>query len=59
MKKKWIIEGWTGGEIVYLRVTKDRKRALVYLEECRELLNDCRLKKGEFYTLEEAEDNGV
>ncbi|QGH71244.1 hypothetical protein [Sulfolobus super-elliptical virus] len=53
MERKWIVEGLEKNELVYLKVTKSKKRASKYLEECKEVIMDCRMRKGEFYTLEE------
>jgi hypothetical protein len=55
MRKLWVISAKEGRDVVYLKVTEKESTAERYLEECRQFFNDCEMKMGEFYTLDEAE----
>ncbi len=57
MRKLWVVSAKDlHGDIVYLKITKRKSTAERYLEECRLFFGEnCEMKMGEFYTLDEAE----
>ncbi|AQQ16828.1 C64 [Sulfolobus spindle-shaped virus Lassen] len=60
MRKLWIVKAKdTYGDVVWMKMTKRKKKAEKYLEECQEFFEEyginCEMKLGEFYTLDEAE----
>jgi len=60
MRKLWVVSAKDGIDIVYLKITKNKSTAKRYLEECKQFFGEnCEMKIGEFYTLDEAEENGV
>ena len=55
MEVKWVVTGKDNREVVYIRTAETLREALGYFEECKKLAKDCTLRRGEFYTLEEAD----
>jgi len=56
MRKLWVVSAKDGNNIVYLKITEKRSTAKRWLKECQELFENCEMKIGEFYTLDEAEE---
>ena len=58
MRKLWVVSAKDlDGDIVYLKVTKNKYTAKRWLKECQELFGEnCKMELGEFYTLDEAEE---
>ena len=56
MRKLWVVSAKDGNDIVYLKITEKRSTAKRWLKECQELFENCEMKIGEFYTLDEAEE---
>jgi inorganic pyrophosphatase len=45
------------GDLVYLKITEKNSTAKRYLKECQQFFREnCEMKMGEFYTLDEAEE---
>ncbi len=59
MRKLWTVSSNLDGDVVYLRITEKKSTAKRYLKECQQLFENCEMKLGEFYTLDEAEEKGV
>jgi hypothetical protein len=56
MEKLWVVIARDGVVPVYLKTAKKKSTAKKYLEECEEFFGEnCEMKMGEFYTLDEAE----
>jgi len=56
MEKLWVVFAKDGKDIVYLKITKYKSTAKKWLKECQQFFDNCEMKVGEFYTLEEAEE---
>jgi len=57
MRKLWVVSAKDGNDIVYLKIVEKRSTAKRYLKECQEFFGEnCEMKIGEFYTLDEAEE---
>jgi len=58
MKRMWIVFAKDpDGVIVYLKITERKSTAKRYLKECQQFFEEnCEIKIGEFYTLDEAEE---
>ncbi len=57
MRKLWVVFAKDPyGVIVYLKIVEKKSTAKRYLEKCQELFENCEMKIGEFYTLDEAEE---
>ena len=58
MRKLWVVSAKdTKGDIVFLKAVKRKSTAERYLELCRIYFENCEMKLGEFYTLDEAEEH--
>jgi len=56
MRKLWVVFAKDPhGVIVYLKITKNKSTAKKWLKECQQFFENCEMKLGEFYTLDEAE----
>ncbi|AZG03580.1 hypothetical protein [Sulfolobus spindle-shaped virus] len=56
MRKLWVVFAKDPyGDIVYLKITKKKSTAKKWLKECQQFFENCEMKLGEFYTLDEAE----
>jgi len=57
MRKLWVVFAKDPyGDIVYLKITKNKSTVKKWLKECQQLFGNCEMKIGEFYTLDEAEE---
>jgi len=57
MRKLWTVSAKDlHGDIVYLKITAKKSTAKRYLKECQEFFENCEMKRGEFYILDEAEE---
>jgi len=56
MRKLWVVFAKDPhGVIVYLKITERKSTAKKWLKECQQFFENCEMKLGEFYTLDEAE----
>jgi len=57
MRKLWVVFAKDGKDIVYLKMSERKSTAKRYLKECQQFFGEnCQMKLGEFYTLDEAEE---
>jgi len=57
MRKLWVVSAKDPhGEVIYLKITKYKSTANRWLKECQQLFESCEMRLGEFYTLDEAEE---
>jgi|GEM_PF-6944548 len=57
MRKLWVVFAKDPhGVIVYLKITERKSTAKKWLKECQQFFENCEMKLGEFYTLDEAEE---
>jgi hypothetical protein len=61
MRRRWVVFARDlDGVLVYLKITDKKTTAKRYLEECQQFFGEnCEMKIGEFYTLDEAEEEKI
>jgi len=58
MRKLWVVSAKDlDGDIVYLKMSEKKSTAKRYSKECKQFFENCKMKIGEFYTLDEAEES--
>jgi len=57
MRKLWVVFAKDSKDIVYLKIVERKSTAKRYMKECQQFFGEnCQMKLGEFYTLDEAEE---
>jgi hypothetical protein len=57
MRKLWVVSAKYDKDVVYLKITGRKSTAKRYMKECQQFFGEnCEMKLGEFYTLDEAEE---